>query len=74
MKFKSERGKLHPTQKPIALFEYLIKTYTNEGMLVLDNTAGVCTTAIASKNTGRRWICIEQEEKYCNLSLTRLKS
>ena len=74
IKFNRESSPIHPTQKPVLLFEYLIKTYTNEGMLVLDNTAGVCTTAIASKNTGRRWICIEQEEKYCNLSLTRLKS
>lgn len=65
-------GKLHPTQKPVELFEWLIKTYTNEGMLVLDNTAGVCTTAVASKNTGRKWICIEQEEKYCKLSKERL--
>ena len=64
----------HPTQKPVALFEHLIKTYTNEGMLVLDNTAGVSTTAVASKNTNRKWICIEQEEKYCQLSKDRLKS
>ena len=51
---------LHPTQKPVALFEYLIKTYTNEGDLVLDNCAGSFTTAIAAENTKRNWICMEQ--------------
>ena len=51
--FKTERG-LHPTQKPVALFEYLIKTYTNERDIVLDNCIGSGTTAIACINTGRR--------------------
>ena len=55
-------GLLHPTQKPVALFEYLIKTYTNEGDTVLDNCAGSFTTAIAAENTKRNWICIEQLE------------
>ena len=59
------KGKsLHPTQKPVALFEYLIRTYTNEGMTVLDNTAGSGTTAVAAENCGRRWICIERDEGY----------
>lgn len=58
-----ERG-LHPTQKPVALFEYLIRTYTNPGELVLDNTAGSGTTAVAAERTGRRWICIERDEDY----------
>lgn len=57
-------GKFHPTQKPVALFEYLIKTYTDEGMTVLDNCAGSGTTAIAAERTGRRWICIEREPAY----------
>ena len=55
-----KRNRLHPTQKPVALFEYLIKTYTNEGDTVLDNCAGSFTTAIAAENTKRNWICIEQ--------------
>jgi site-specific DNA-methyltransferase (adenine-specific) len=54
----------HPTQKPVALFEYLIRTYTNPGELVLDNTAGSGTTAVAAERTGRRWICIERDEDY----------
>lgn len=71
--FNVQERAIHSTQKPVPLFEYLIKTYTNEGDLVLDNTAGVYTTAIASKNTNRKWICIEQEEKYCQLSKERLR-
>ena len=61
--FHRERG-LHPTQKPVALFEYLIKTYTNEGETVLDNCAGSGTTAVAAENTNRKWICIEQLPEY----------
>lgn len=59
----SERG-FHPTQKPVALFEYLIKTYTDPDMLVLDNCAGSGTTAIAAERTSRRWLCIEREPNY----------
>lgn len=55
---------VHPTQKPVALFEYLIKTYTDQGMLVLDNCAGSGTTAIAAERAGRRWLCIEQLPEY----------
>ncbi len=73
-KFSWDREKLHPTQKPVALFEYLIKTYTNEGMTVLDNAAGSCTTAIACINTNRQWICIEKEEKYCAISKERIEN
>lgn len=62
---------LHPTQKPLALFEYLIKTYTNEGGLVLDNCAGSFTTAVACDNLNRNWICIEKELDYYNLGLDR---
>jgi site-specific DNA-methyltransferase (adenine-specific) len=72
-KFNTEVG-LHPTQKPVPLFEYLIKTYSNENQIVLDNTAGVCTTAIACKNTNRRWICIEKEEEYCIKSVERIEN
>lgn len=63
---------LHPTQKPVSLFEYLIKTYTNEGDTVLDNCAGSFTTAVACDNTNRNWICMEKEEEYCNIGLTRI--
>lgn len=62
----------HPTQKPVALFEYLIKTYTNEGDLVLDNCAGSFTTAIAAENTKRNWVCIEQLEEYCEIGKKRI--
>lgn len=66
-----DRG-FHPTQKPVALFEYLIKTYTNEGDMVLDNVAGSFTTAIASENLKRNWICIEKEKEYCEIGLKRI--
>jgi len=69
----NRKDKLHPTEKPIELFEYLIKTYSNEGDLVLDNCAGSCTTAIAALNTNRNYICIEKEERYYNIGLKRVK-
>jgi DNA modification methylase len=65
---------LHPTQKPVALFEYLIKTYTNPDMLVLDNCAGSGTTAIAAHNTGRRWHCIERDPAYYLGAVQRILS
>jgi site-specific DNA-methyltransferase (adenine-specific) len=65
-------GSLHPTQKPIALFEYLIKTYTNENDLVLDNTAGSGTTAISCLNTNRQFIVMEKEQKYYDIILKRV--
>jgi len=66
------KGQLHPTQKPVALFEYLIKTYTNEGETVLDNCAGSGTTAIACLNTNRNYILMEKEEKYFEMIETRI--
>ena len=69
---QNSRNKIHPTQKPVELFEYLIKTYTNEGELVLDNTAGSGTTAIAAENTGRKWVCIEQCEEYATKAVERI--
>jgi site-specific DNA-methyltransferase (adenine-specific) len=69
----NREGKIHPTQKPVALFEYLIKTYSNEESLILDNCAGSGTTAIASENTNRKWICIEKEENYYNKSIERIE-
>jgi site-specific DNA-methyltransferase (adenine-specific) len=62
--FPRDKSKIHPTQKPVALFEYLIKTYTNPGALVLDNCIGSGTTAVAAEATGRRWIGIEQNLEY----------
>jgi len=64
---------IHPTQKPVALFEYLIRTYTNEGQTVLDNTAGSGTTAIAAMNAERRWICIEKDETYYRAAVERVR-
>ena len=68
----SGRGQLHPTQKPVALFEYLIKTYTNEGDLVLDNCAGSGTTGVACKNLNRNYILIEKEPEYIEIIKKRL--
>jgi site-specific DNA-methyltransferase (adenine-specific) len=70
--FDNERGVDHPTQKPVALFEYLIKTYTNEGDLVLDNCIGSGTTAVAAKRTGRHFIGIELSEEYCEIARKRV--
>lgn len=69
----SEEWGLHPTQKPVALFEYLINTYTNEGDLVLDNCAGSMTTAIACINTHRDYYCIEKEKEYYDKGVNRIK-
>ena len=67
-------NRLHPTQKPVALFEYLIRTYTNEGETVLDNCIGSGTTAIACINTNRKYIGIEKEEKYVNIARERISN
>lgn len=64
--------KIHPTQKPVALFEYLIKTYTNVGDVVMDNCLGSGTTAIAAENTGRRWIGIERDPTYFGAACERI--
>lgn len=63
---------MHPTQKPVALFEYLIKTYTNEGELVLDNCAGSGTTGVACENLNRNSILMEQEPDYCQIIKDRM--
>lgn len=63
---------VHPTQKPVGLFEYLVKTYTNEGDLVLDNCIGSGTTAIACMNTNRNFIGIEKEQKYVDIANGRI--
>ena len=66
------KAEFHPTQKPVALFEYLIKTYTNEGDLVLDNCAGSGTTGVACKNLNRNYILIEKEPEYIDIINKRL--
>jgi len=74
IKFTHEMKPIHPTQKPVALFEYLIYTYTDEGMTVLDNTAGSGTTAIAAERSNRQWICIERDEGYAAAAQRRIMS
>lgn len=66
------RNRLHPTQKPVALLEYFIRTYTNEGMTVLDNCMGSGSTGEACLRTNRNFIGIEKEEKYFNIAKERL--
>ena len=73
LKFKQEKG-LHPTQKPVALMEYLIKTYSNEGETVLDNCMGSGTTGVACVNTNRNFIGIEMDETYFNISRNRINN
>ena len=66
------RGSVHPTQKPVALMEYLIKTYTNEGDTVLDFTMGSGTTGVACKNLGRNFIGIEKDAEYYGIAERRI--
>lgn len=69
-----ERGSVHPTQKPVPLMEYMIRTYTNEGETVLDFTMGSGTTGVACANTGRNFIGIERDEKYFEIAMNRIAS
>ena len=74
VKFSNDNhGSLHPTQKPVALLEYLIKTYTNENETVLDFTFGSCSTGVAALNTNRRFIGVEMEEKYFDIGVKRMQ-
>ena len=68
----AKREKLHPTQKPIALLEYLIKTYTNENDTVLDFTMGSGSTGVACKNLNRNFIGIELDKEYFNIAEKRI--
>lgn len=68
-----DKNRLHPTQKPVELLEYLIKTYSNEGETVLDNCMGSGSTGVACKNTNRNFIGIELDEKYFNIACNRLE-
>ena len=74
LEYSYDKEKLHPTQKPVALFEYLIKTYTNEGETVLDNVMGSGTTGVACLNTNRRFIGMELDETYFNIAKARIES
>lgn len=67
-----QKSKLHPTQKPVALFEYMIRTYSDEGATVLDVAGGSATTAVAAKNTGRRYIVMEKDVAYFDVATERL--
>ena len=72
IRISSDRAKLHPTQKPVALMEYLIKTYTNEGDTVLDFCLGSGSTGVAAKNLNRDFIGIEMDEGYFNIAKERI--
>jgi site-specific DNA-methyltransferase (adenine-specific) len=69
-----DKNKVHPTQKPVALFEYLVRTYSDPGDLVLDPFAGSGTTAMACKTTGRRYVCVEREHEHVENARLRLAS
>jgi site-specific DNA-methyltransferase (adenine-specific) len=72
LEFSLDAKGFHPTQKPVALFEYLIKTYTNEGDIILDNCMGSATTAVAATLSNRKWVGFETESKYIELANKRL--
>ena len=74
IKFNRDKNKIHPTQKPIALLEYLIKTYTNENETVLDFTMGSGSTGVACKNTNRDFIGIELDQEYFKIAKQRIES
>ena len=71
-KFSRERERLHPTQKPVALLEFLIKSYTQPNDLVLDCVMGSGSTGVAAKNLGRKFIGIERDDEYFEIAKTRL--
>lgn len=72
LSYKYDRPKLHPTQKPVSLLEYLIRTYSNEGDLVLDNCAGSGSTLVAAVNTGRHYVGYELDPTYHRIATDRL--
>lgn len=73
LQVQHETDPVHPTQKPVALMEYLIRTYTNEGMTVLDNCMGSGTTGVACANTGRRFVGIEMDAGYFEIAKGRIE-
>jgi len=74
LKFSLDKCREHPTQKPVALMEYLIKTYTNEGETILDNTMGSGTTGVACVNTNRNFIGIEMDKTYFDIASKRINN
>ncbi len=74
LKFIKDKEKFHPTQKPVSLGEYMVKTYTNEGDLVLDNTCGSGTFCLAAKNLNRNYIGFENNKEYFNIAYNRLNN
>ena len=74
LRFANEAKQEHPTQKPVDLLEYLIKTYTNEGETVLDFTMGSGTTGVACINTGRNFIGIELDKGYFDIAQKRIQA
>ncbi|WP_075810266.1 DNA-methyltransferase (plasmid) [Clostridium perfringens] len=72
LEFGYDKEKLHPTQKPVALLEYLIKTYTNDGEIVLDNCFGSGSTCLACLRTNRKFIGIEKDDKYFEIAINRI--
>lgn len=74
LRYPTDSKPVHPTQKPVALMEYLIRTYTNEGETVLDNTMGSGTTGVAAVNTGRKFIGIERDDKYFAIAQKRIEN
>lgn len=74
LEFSKDKKNIHPTQKPVALLEYLIKTYTDEGETVLDNCMGSGSTGVASVNTNRKFIGIEKDKHYFTLAKERIEN
>jgi site-specific DNA-methyltransferase (adenine-specific) len=74
IEFGLDKNMVHPTQKPVALMEYLIKTYSNESETVLDNCMGSGTTGVACVNTNRNFIGIEMDQEYYNIAKNRIES
>lgn len=74
LKFKRKERPIHPTQKPVELLEYLIKTYSNEGDIILDNCIGVGSTAIACINTNRNYIGYELDTEFYNKCINRIQN
>ena len=74
IEFALDKGVIHPTQKPVALMEYLIKTYSNEGEVVLDNCMGSGTTGVAAVKSNRNFIGIEMDQEYFKAASDRIRS
>ena len=74
IKFNRDKDKLHPTQKPLELLNYIVKTYSNKGDIILDNTMGSGTTCLSAKQLGRKYIGIELDENYFNIAKERIKN